>query len=154
MKKWQLCQCSFELHIIFTCCIVCSYQFNRVCQCSFELHIIFTNLSSAGLSFSRRVSMLFRASHHFHWLRKDEVRVLCSVSMLFRASHHFHPTPSETLDLQGFLRPVLQVFFWIFWQIAFFRVFLCLGKIFPVFQLFFDIFQFSLKFIFSPFSPL
>ena len=37
-----------------------------------------------------------------------------SVSMLFRAPRHFYPTLSETLDLQGFLRPFLQVFIRIF----------------------------------------
>ena len=69
--------------------------------------------------------------------------------MLFRASHHFYPTLSETLDLQGFLRPVLQVFFRIFWQIVFFGVFLCLGDFFHIFQAFWGFFHFLLEFCFS-----
>ena len=87
---------------------------------------------------------------HYNRLLKEYERM--SVSMLFRAPRHFYPTLSETLDLQGFLRPFLQVFFRIFWQIAFFRVFLCLGDFFIYFKLFWTFFIFYLNSDFLRFS--
>ena len=62
----------------------------QMCQCSSELHFISTVLQR---TFCKRIRI---------------------VSMLFRAPLHFYPDLSETLDLQGFLRPFLQVFFRIF----------------------------------------
>ena len=87
----------------------------QMCQCSSELHFISTVLQRTFCKRIRIVSMLFRAPLHFYRDRRcKRSKRKCTVSMLFRAPLHFYPDLSETLDLQGFLRPVLQVFFRIF----------------------------------------
>ena len=127
----------------------------KTCQCSFELHFISTLKKPRNLSQTFMVSMLFRASLHFYQNCCNTFDGYHSlVSMLFRASLHFYPYHSEALDLQGFLRPVLQVFFRIFWKIAFFGVFLCLSDFFHVFHAVLVIFQFLLESWFSPFFVL
>ena len=138
LRHKLLCQCSSELHFISTEEITTYSFFLGVCQCSSELHFISTLEFIKGTETQHVVSMLFRAPLHFysvtpsgsnsrqmcqcsselHFISTVLQRTFCKririVSMLFRAPLHFYPDLSETLDLQGFLRPFLQVFFRIF----------------------------------------
>ena len=138
------------------------YQMNRD---TWQQHLMCVNALPSSTSFLLRikngqkgirllVSMLFRAPRHFSCKSKNRKIKKGGVSMLFRAPRHFYPTLSETLDLQGFLRPFLQVFIRIFWQIVFFGGFLCLSDFFHIFQAVLGFFQFLLQPWFSPFFLL
>ena len=87
----------------------------EVCQCSFELQFISTELKHAIARFIKTVSMLFRASIHFYWRKSRTLSPKLPCVNALSSFNSFLPRSSETLDLQGFLRPVLQIFVRIFW---------------------------------------